>query len=58
MVTDGINAYPEMEVEYYQIVDGITLMPVADWSDSNYVVGCVTVYCGDVRLIDNIAYKK
>lgn len=57
-VEDGINAYPEMEVEYYQIVDGITLMPVNDWTDTNYVVGCVTVYCGDVRLIDNIAYSK
>ena len=57
-VEDGINAYPEMEVEYYQIVDGISLMPVADWNESNYIVGCVTVYCGDVRLIDNIAYCK
>ncbi len=57
-VTDGINSYPEMEVEYYQIVDGLSLMPVADWNDSDYIVGCVTVYCGGVRLIDNIAYKK
>lgn len=57
-VEDGINAYPEMEVEYYQIVDGISLMPVADWNESSYIVGCVTVYCGDVRLIDNIAYRK
>ncbi len=57
-VIDYINAHPEMEVEYYQIVDGITLMPVNDWSDSDYIVGCVTVYCGGVRLIDNIAYKQ
>lgn len=57
-VTDCINSYPGMEVEYYQIVDGITLMPVNNWNESNYIVGCVTVYCGGVRLIDNIAYKK
>ena len=57
-VVDSINAYPEMEVEYYQIVDGITLMPVSSWEESNYIVGCVTVYCGGVRLIDNIAYRK
>lgn len=57
-VTDTINSYPDMEVEYYQIVDGITLMPVNDWNETNYIVGCVTVYCGGVRLIDNIAYKK
>ncbi len=58
MVIDAINAYPEMEVEYYQIVDGITLQPVKNWNETDYVVGCITVYCGDVRLIDNIAYKK
>lgn len=57
-VTDRINSFPEMEVEYYQIVDGTTLMPVTDWDESNYIVGCVTAYCGGVRLIDNIAYKK
>lgn len=57
-VADKINAFPEMEVEYYEIVDGNTMQPVGNWDDSNYVVGCITVYCGDVRLIDNIAYKK
>lgn len=57
-VTDRINSFPEMEVEYYQIVDGTTLMPMTSWDESNYIVGCVTAYCGGVRLIDNIAYKK
>ncbi len=57
-VEDAINAYPEMDVEYYQIVNGTSLMPVADWNAAEYIVGCVTVYCGGVRLIDNIAYKK
>lgn len=57
-VTDRINSFPEMEVEYYQIVDGTTLMPVTGWDESNFIVGCVTAYCGGVRLIDNIAYKK
>ena len=47
-----------MEVEYYEIVDGYTLQAINDWTDADYVGGCITVYCGDVRLIDNIAYKK
>jgi pantoate--beta-alanine ligase len=47
-----------MKVEYYDIVDGITMQSVSDWSESDYIVGCVTVYCGEVRLIDNICYKK
>ena len=57
-VVDQLNALPEMCVEYYEIVDGLTMQPVSDWSDSDYVVGCITVYCGDVRLIDNICYKR
>ena len=56
-VVATINAWPEMEVEYFSIVDGITLQPVDDWNDSDYIVGCITVYCGDVREIDNITYK-
>ena len=30
--------------------------PIASWSDSPAPHGCITVYCGEVRLIDNIAY--
>ena len=57
-VVSNVNRFPFMEVEYYEIVDGYTLQAINDWTDADYVVGCITVYCGDVRLIDNIAYKK
>ncbi|MBO7609934.1 MAG: pantoate--beta-alanine ligase [Muribaculaceae bacterium] len=57
-VVATINAYPEMDVEYFSICDGTTLQPLENWEDSEYVVGCITVYCGDVREIDNITYKK
>lgn len=58
-VTDHLNAIDGLEVEYFEIVDGITLQPVADWTDAPYIVGCITVYCGQrpVRLIDNIKYR-
>lgn len=56
-VTDTIDAVPEMRVEYYEIVDGNNLLPVISWEDSEYIVGCITVFCGNVRLIDNISYK-
>ncbi|MDE5635245.1 MAG: pantoate--beta-alanine ligase, partial [Muribaculaceae bacterium] len=55
-VIDAVNAVPEMKVEYYEIVHPVTMQPVVDWNDSP--VGCITVYCGDVRLIDNIKYPK
>lgn len=55
-VIDEINAYPEMEVEYYEIVNAADMQPMAEWSDCDEAVGCITVYLGDVRLIDNIKY--
>lgn len=57
-VKEGINATAGLETEYYEIVDGRTLLPVEDWGESDWIVGCVTVYCGRVRLIDNIAYRR
>lgn len=57
-VVDSLNALPQMEVEYYSIVDALTMQPVSDWADAYSITGCITVYCGEVRLIDNIAYKK
>ena len=50
--TDGLV------LEYYQIVDGNTLQEIAEWSDSEYIVGCIALFCGKIRLIDNIVYKK
>ena len=47
-----------LTIEYFEIVDGNTLQTVSEWNDSNYIVGCITVYCGEVRLIDNIKYKE
>lgn len=56
-VVERLNAMPELEVEYFEIVDGRTLLPIEEWSESPDIVGCITVYCGKVRLIDNIRYK-
>ena len=56
-VIDQINGVPVLQVEYFEIVDGDTLQLVASWDDSETVVGCIAVFCGNVRLIDNIRYK-
>ncbi len=56
-VVDKLNSVPEMKVEYLEIVDGRTLQPVDSWDESPWIVGCITVYNGKVRLIDNIAYR-
>ena len=59
-VIDTINAHEGLEVQYYEIVDGDSLRSLASWDDSDYIVGCITVFCGarPVRLIDNVKYKE
>ncbi|MDE5567158.1 MAG: pantoate--beta-alanine ligase [Muribaculaceae bacterium] len=56
-VTDKINSTGDLETEYYRIVDALTMQPVDPQAKpAKGMVGCVTVYCGGVRLIDNIKY--
>mgnify|MGYP000392764279 CR=1 FL=1 len=57
-VEDTIAAAPGLRLEYFELVDGNTLQKIADWEDTSYAVGCITVFCGEVRLIDNIKYKE
>lgn len=47
----------EFKMDYYEIVDGNTLQPISNWDDSDFVVGCIAIYLGKIRLIDNIHYK-
>ena len=57
-VEDTIAATPGLRLEYFELVDGSTLQKIADWEETSYAVGCITVFCGEVRLIDNIKYKE
>lgn len=57
-VEECINAAAGLDLEYFQIVDGNTLQEVKEWDDSSYVVGCIALFCGKIRLIDNIKYKE
>lgn len=57
-VEDAIAASEGLELEYFELVDGNTLQKISNWEETTYAVGCITVYCGDVRLIDNIKYKE
>ena len=44
------------KMDYYDIVDGNSLQSISSWEDSDYIVGCIAIYCGKIRLIDNIHY--
>ncbi len=56
-VEEGIAAIEGLRLEYYEVVDDRTLQTVREWDEAEGIVGCITVFCGDVRLIDNIRYK-
>lgn len=56
-VEQGIASVEGLRLEYYEIVDACTMQPVNVWDEAEGIVGCITVFCGDVRLIDNIRYK-
>lgn len=57
-VISTVNAVPLLDVEYFEIVNGYTMQPISSWNEAEWVVGCITVNVGDVRLIDNITLKK
>lgn len=58
-VKEEIDRQPFMTTEYYEIVNPLTMQTTDSWmTPDGPAVGCVTVYCGDVRLIDNITYSK
>ena len=57
-VEDAIAASEGLELEYFELVDGTTLQKISRWEETDYAVGCITVFCGEVRLIDNIKYKE
>ena len=57
-VEECIDNTAGLDLEYFQIVDGNSLQEIKEWGDSSYVVGCIALFCGKIRLIDNIKYKE
>lgn len=55
-VVNALNANEQFRVEYFDIVNDTSLMPVKSWSETGTKVGCIAVYAGKVRLIDNIIF--
>ena len=53
-VVAEINKNPFLSVEYFKIVDDEQLQPIKTWDEEKTKIGCVAVFCGNIRLIDNI----
>ena len=54
-VTDEVNNAGGLSVEYFDIADRETLITIDRWQPES--IGCIAVFCGEVRLIDNIEYN-
>lgn len=49
-----LSLFPQMQVEYFEIVDEKTLQPLDNLQSSTGGVCCIAVWIGNVRLIDNV----
>jgi pantoate--beta-alanine ligase len=56
-VINRINENQYLNTEYFEIVNGETLLPVKSWNDPCKKVGCIAVHCGKIRLIDNLEFE-
>jgi pantoate--beta-alanine ligase len=57
-VADRINMIPDFRLEYFEIVEEVTLQPVRaviEMSPEKKYYGCIALWAGEIRLIDNIA---
>jgi pantoate--beta-alanine ligase len=56
-VVNSINSDPNLKVEYFELADADSLQPVQGWDHPNGIVGCIAVWAGNIRLIDNMMFK-
>ena len=56
-IEETINKNKYLSVEYVDIVDDIHLQEIDTWEEKAAKVCCVAVFCGKVRLIDNIVFN-
>jgi len=55
-VVKRFKEQPDLNLEYFEIVEDKELRPVIDWEEKVNKVGCLAVKLGGVRLIDNMNF--
>lgn len=55
-VESAFDRHPVMQLEYFEIVEDKALRPVQEWDEPGHHVGCIAVFLGEVRLIDNVIF--
>ena len=47
-----------LKLEYFELVEELSLKAIQDWDESGIKVGCIAVFAGKVRLIDNLIFNR
>jgi pantoate--beta-alanine ligase len=55
-VDTAINGHPLLKLEYFELVESVTLKSISILQEKTAVTACIAVKAGDVRLIDNIDF--
>lgn len=58
IAVNKLRMEPSFKLEYFEIVDGRTLLPIRLFEDTDFAVAVTAVWVSDVRLIDNIILKQ
>ncbi len=58
MTVQKLRAEPRFRLEYFEIVDGRTLLPIQLFEDTDFAVALTALWVGEVRLIDNMILKQ
>jgi pantoate--beta-alanine ligase len=56
-VIKKINSSPGVILEYFEIINGTTLLPAESWESGTDIIGCIAARVGKIRLIDNINFS-
>ena len=51
-----LNAIPQVQTEYFEIVDTLSLEPVESWKHPGEIIACLAVKINKIRLIDNLIF--
>ncbi|MCK4661969.1 MAG: pantoate--beta-alanine ligase [Bacteroidales bacterium] len=57
-VINEINKNPFLNVEYFDIVDTSQLSDIKEWSEAKFLIACIAVKIGKIRLIDNVIFNS
>ena len=57
IVREKLENLDGLRLEYFEIVNDKNLQSIKSWNEKEKFVACTAIFCGKVRLIDNIVFN-